>query len=99
MECGIAMNEDAIRSRVLDRIRRLPTDRLPAVERFLLRFEPGAIAAPATSEKEWPHAPVHRISEHGTFIVTAGTLHKQHFFLGAERLDLLEGKLLEEAHR
>src|SRR5437660_3818446 len=40
--------------------------------------------------KDWPHAPVHRISEQGTFIVTAGTLQKQHYFHDSERLDLLE---------
>jgi putative transposase len=44
--------------------------------------------------KDWPHAPIHRLSEHGTYIVTAGTLHKQHFFRGAQRLELLESTLL-----
>ena len=47
--------------------------------------------------KAWPHAPVHKTSEHGTYIVTAGTLHKEHFFRGKERLDFLESKLLELA--
>src|SRR5262245_9283194 len=49
--------------------------------------------------KDWPHAPVHRISEHGTYLVTAGTLYKQHHFHGVHRLNLLEGKLLELAKR
>ena len=44
--------------------------------------------------KDWPHAPVHRLSEFGTYIITAGTLHKQHFFRGDDRLDYLEGRLL-----
>jgi putative transposase len=44
--------------------------------------------------KDWPHAPLHRLSEHGTFIVTAGTLHKTHHFCGTDRLDLLEAALL-----
>jgi putative transposase len=44
--------------------------------------------------KDWPHAPLHRLSEHGTYIVTAGTLHKEHWFRGPERLDLLESALL-----
>jgi putative transposase len=44
--------------------------------------------------KDWPHAPLHRLSEHGTYIITAGTLHKEHFFRGPERLDLLESALL-----
>ena len=45
----------------------------------------------------WPHAPIHKLSKQGTYIVTAGTLHKRHLFRGDERLDLLEGKLLELA--
>jgi REP-associated tyrosine transposase len=44
--------------------------------------------------KDWPHAPIHRLSERGTYIVTAGTLYKQHHFAGAERLTYLEGILL-----
>jgi putative transposase len=47
--------------------------------------------------KDWPHAPVHRISEFGTYIVTAGTYHKEHFFRGPERLDLVEETLLRLA--
>ena len=44
--------------------------------------------------KDWPHAPVHRLSEHGTYIVTAGTLNKLHHFRGPEWLDRLESALL-----
>jgi len=50
--------------------------------------------SPHSKEKDWPHAPLHRVSEHGTYIVTAGTLHKQHWFRGPERLDRLESALL-----
>lgn len=49
--------------------------------------------------RDWPHAPVHRLSEHGTYIVTAGTLHKEHRFRGPERLDLLETQLLTLARQ
>ena len=45
-------------------------------------------------KKPWPHAPAHKLSEHGVYFVTAGTLHKLHLFHDAERLDLLEVKLL-----
>ena len=38
------------------------------------------------------------MSDHGTFIVTAGTLNKIHLFRAKERLDLLQGKLLELAY-
>ena len=51
------------------------------------------------TQRDWPHAPLHRLSEHGTYIVTAGTLHKQHFFRGTERLDLLETQLLTLARQ
>ncbi len=46
------------------------------------------------SHKDWPHAPIHRLDEHGTYFNTAGTLHKEHWFRGPERLDLLESALL-----
>jgi putative transposase len=49
------------------------------------------------AHKDWPHAPLHRISEAGTYIVTSGTLHKEHCFRGPERLDLLESSLLRSA--
>ena len=44
--------------------------------------------------KDWPHAPIHRLGENGTYIVTAGTYRKEHFFRGRERLDYLEANLL-----
>ncbi len=50
--------------------------------------------APVPHPKDWPRAPMHRLSDHGTYIVTAGTLHKEHWFRGPERLDLLESALL-----
>ena len=49
------------------------------------------------AQRDWPHAPVHRLSERGTFIVTASTLKQQHYFRGEESLSMLEGKLLELA--
>src|SRR5438105_4888517 len=47
--------------------------------------------------KSWPHAPLHRISEAGSYIVTAGTWKKQHHFNDHERLQMLESKLLQLA--
>ena len=46
---------------------------------------------------DWPHSPVHRLSEAGTFVVTAGTYHKELFFRSANRLDMLCGALLQLA--
>ncbi|MDR2679052.1 MAG: transposase [Zoogloeaceae bacterium] len=46
------------------------------------------------SKVGWPHAPTHRLSESGTYFVTAGTYRKQHFFKGTLRLDVLQRGLL-----
>jgi putative transposase len=44
--------------------------------------------------KDWPHAPVHRLTENAVYFVTAGTLHKEHFFNTPEKRDFLERHLL-----
>ncbi len=46
---------------------------------------------------DWPHAPVHRIGEHGVYMVTAGTLHKRALFDGPEALSTLQSLLLAVA--
>ena len=46
----------------------------------------------------WPHAPVHRLSEPGTYFVTAGTYQKIHHFRGARRLGVLHRGLLQVTH-
>jgi putative transposase len=43
----------------------------------------------------WPHAPTHRLSEAGTYFVTAGTYLKAHHFRGAERCGVLQRGLLK----
>ena len=47
--------------------------------------------------KDWPRAPLHRLEEKGTFIVTGGTYGKLHHFRDAEALDHLEAELLRYA--
>jgi putative transposase len=42
----------------------------------------------------WPHAPVHRLAERGTYFVTAGTYLKAHHFRGGARLGVLHRGLL-----
>ena len=49
--------------------------------------------------KDWPHAPVHRLSENGIYFVTAGTLHKQRLFDTPAKRDLLERMLLSLAKK
>ena len=53
---------------------------------------------PAQPKKPWPHAPIHKLTEHGVYMVTAGTLGKAHSFQGTQRLSLLESQLLELAN-
>src|SRR5690242_17577968 len=47
--------------------------------------------------RDWPHSPIHRLSEAGTFIVTSGTYRKQLFFNTPSRLTRLTNLLLELA--
>lgn len=47
--------------------------------------------------KDWPHAPIHRLGSDGVYMVTGATLYKQHFFIGSERLNILEQSLLSLA--
>jgi putative transposase len=45
----------------------------------------------------WPHAPEHRLSEAGTYIVTAATYEKQNLFRDQTTLKALHGGLLKYA--
>ena len=99
---------DDLRVRLIERLCRLPEALLAEVEALLVGVEGNGAGTQKTSgrppwaaqlapHKDWPHAPVHRLSEHGTFIVTASTLHKEHFFRGEEKLTVLENHLLRLA--
>jgi putative transposase len=50
-------------------------------------------------EVPWPHAPIHRLSAKGTYFVTAGTYQKEHFFRGANRVQVLHRGLLTVAQK
>ncbi len=50
-------------------------------------------------EKDWPHAPLHRLDTNGVFMITAATLYKEHFFRTPEKLTLLENTLLSLAKK
>jgi putative transposase len=47
----------------------------------------------------WPHAPTHRLTETGVYMVTAGTYQKQPLFSDAPRLRMLQKALLGIADR
>jgi putative transposase len=42
----------------------------------------------------WHHSPVHRFVPGSVYIVTSGTINKEHFFHGSERLEFLQNALL-----
>jgi putative transposase len=48
---------------------------------------------------DWPHSPVHRLNEAGTYIVTAATYNHNLFFLGKTWLDLVRDRLFEHANK
>ena len=48
---------------------------------------------------QWPHAPVHKLSQPGAFMVTAGTYLKAHHFRKSLLLDFLQSALFVEADR
>lgn len=101
------MTDDELRQRLTERIRVLPHDTLLALDSIVAQLggispppnptSPACAGEQSRPHRDWPHAPVHRLSEYGTFLVTAGTLHRQHHFHSVARLDLLEAKLLELA--
>ena len=69
--------------------------RLPGPPRTL-SLPPGPAMGLSTAPppQDWPHAPVHRLSENGVYISTAGTFDKKHFFDTAPKRDLFERMLL-----
>jgi putative transposase len=91
-------DSNGLRLHLVEQVLRLPEVRLAEAERLL-----NTLAAVPTERiesvaaRDWPHAPLHRLSEQGTYIVTAGTYGKEHHFRGADRLDLLEAALLSGA--
>ena len=64
---------------------------------FSLKSVPTKDLASDVPPKDWPHAPVHRLSQHGIYFLTAGTLHKRHLWDSPAKRDLLEGMLLSLA--
>jgi len=47
--------------------------------------------------KDWPHAPVHRLSEAGVYMVTAGTYRNIHYLNSSGRLELVMRALFKYA--
>src|SRR5438045_2133099 len=47
--------------------------------------------------RDWPHAPVHRLSENGVYFITAATLYKKKLFDTTGKLEVVESMLLSGA--
>jgi putative transposase len=47
-----------------------------------------------TPNKNWPHAPIHRLGSDGIYMITGATLHKKLLFSTPEKLTLLENEIL-----
>jgi len=98
-------NHEKQLARLASRLGRLNSLQLDEVERLIagLERDPSGKRVLRESDDEsshskcWPRAPLHRLTGKGTYIVTAGTLNKEHFFRSAESLDLLERRLLAKA--
>jgi len=45
--------------------------------------------------ESWPHAPPHYFTPHGTYIITAATLHRKRLFDSGAKLDLLRDTTFE----
>jgi len=105
------MDTNALRVELIETICRLPDDKLQQAANVLRPLScsfPGAArpspAQPGTAPqsfptRDWPRAPLHRLSEQGTYMVTTGTYRKAHIFRDPARLDLLETSLLSLASK
>ena len=51
------------------------------------------------SDKDWPHAPIHRLGSDGVYMITGATLYSQILFSTSERLTLLENEILTLAKK
>ena len=45
----------------------------------------------------WPHAPLHKFTEAGVYMVTAGTMYKRHYLKSPDRLTIVHDMLLDLA--
>ena len=52
-----------------------------------------------TPDKDWPHAPVHRLGSDGVYMITGATLHKLPVFSTPPKLSLLENEILTLARK
>jgi putative transposase len=61
------------------------------------RLDAAFLTGKLSPMNDWPHAPAHRLTEQGAYIVTCGTYHKTHHLRTAQRLTLVRSRLFEYA--
>lgn len=54
---------------------------------------------PEPISRQWHHAPEHRLSERGAYMMTCATLHKAHHLTTTERLDAFQALLFDYADK
>ena len=101
------MSDEALRLSLIDCVCKLPAQQLPELQHFLDKMQSAPPCETDTSHInpsfdnppaiDWPHAPMHRVSPSGTYLVTAGTYLKKHFFDSTKKLDFLHDSLLSLA--
>ncbi|HEX5082559.1 MAG TPA: hypothetical protein VFY40_10970, partial [Blastocatellia bacterium] len=78
----------------------VPNSRTPKAPPFRTLTERNESSMPEQIiNKDWPHAPLHRLDTNGVFMITAATLYKKHLFRTPEKLTLLENSLLSLAKK
>jgi putative transposase len=89
---------ERLRRSLARRLPELSLDQLRRIHDFLApQWGSVSTGGPPPTEDQvfnWPHAPTHKLSAEGTWMVTAATYRKQHFFRGTDRLTLLRDQLL-----
>jgi putative transposase len=97
------MDADRLRVELIETICRLPANQLSHAAKALAHIEvvrgpqPPVTQTVSAQRKDWPHAPLHRLVENGTYMVTTGTHGRAHVFSDSARLTLLEDALLRLA--
>ncbi|MEZ6128556.1 MAG: hypothetical protein R3C59_07725 [Planctomycetaceae bacterium] len=93
-------SDESEHSKLANRISQLNPLQIAEVERLVTKLELQSLRDTSSivpQHTDWPHAPIHRLGGKGTYIVTAGTLNKEHHFRDASALDFLQAELLAKA--
>jgi putative transposase len=95
------MDEPLRRLKLIETVLGLPADQLSFAADALDKLSTvhANSVSPAVRPEYWPHAPRHKLTECGAYMVTTGTYRKAHIFRDAQRLSTLESSLLTLARK